>query len=234
MMLTLKEIRPETAEVSTFVFISDTPIDYRAGQHVSIRLPHENPDSRGTIRSFSLSSSPTEEQLAITTKRGESSFKRALFTLPIGAKIEARGPGGGFILREEDPGHHVMIAGGIGITPFRSMVTYASDTHLALPITVLYSNKTPEETVFKEYLDALSTKNPSITMVYTVTGTLSSSWNGKIGRIDEALIKEFSRSQCRYYVCGPLPFVESMVALLGTTMRIPSDRIHFEKFTGYN
>ena len=233
-MLTIQKIRKETGHVYTFHFSSDTPFAYRAGQHVSLRLPHEVPDTRGTIRSFSLSSSPTENYFSITTNEGESSFKKKLFSRTASDTIEARGPGGGFILREEDPGHHIMIAGGIGITPFRSMLTYVCDSHLTMPITVLYSNKTPEEIVFKEYLDALSTKNPSITMVYTVTGELSSSWNGMTGRINETLIREFSRGQCRYYVCGPLPFVEAMVTLLGTTMSIPSDRIHFEKFTGYN
>ena len=232
MTLTLQEIRQEIPRVRTFYFNPDSPCTYRAGQHMSVRLPHENPDNRGTIRSFSLSSSPTEQDLTITTNQGESSFKKKLFSLSTGNTIEARGPGGGFILREEDLGHHVMIAGGIGITPFRSMLTYVSDKQLSMPITVLYSNRTPEEIVFHKYLDQVSQQNPSIHMVHTLTRQSPPSWNGRIGRIDEAFIREFCRGQCRFYVCGPLPFVETMVALL-SSMDIASDRVHFEKFTGY-
>ncbi|MBI4062307.1 FAD-dependent oxidoreductase [Candidatus Gottesmanbacteria bacterium] len=231
MMLTLKEIRQETAKVSTFVFWPDSPLSYRAGQHVSIRLGHENSDNRGTIRTFSLSSSPTEQYLTITTNQGESSFKKKLFSLRAGAQIEARGPGGGFILRQEDPGHHIMIAGGIGITPFRSMLKYASDTRATIPITLLYSNRTPEEIVFRSFLDSLT---GHITIIHTITHPQeSTAWAGRTGRIDETTIAEFSKGQCRYYVCGPLPFVEAMVNLLGT-MGIPIDRIHYEKFTGYS
>ncbi|OGG28950.1 hypothetical protein A2971_04865 [Candidatus Gottesmanbacteria bacterium RIFCSPLOWO2_01_FULL_46_21] len=237
MMLTLSHVRQETLTATTFIFTSDSPISYRAGQHVSIRLPHENPDSRGTIRSFSLSSSSTEKVLAVTTNEGESSFKKKLFSFSAGDTIEARGPGGGFIFREEDPGHHIMIAGGIGITPFRSMLTYVSDKQLSMPITVLYSNRTPEEIVFKDYLAELSTK-----VIHTITRPQDSPtvWSGRTGRIDEALVREISTGPDsvgaggdRYYVCGSLPFVESMVTLLGT-MGIASDRIHFEKFTGYS
>ncbi len=235
MTLTLQEIREESTQVSTFVFTPDSPISYRAGQHLSIRLPHENPDERGTIRSFSLSSSPTEEYLSITVRRGVSSFKKTLFSLPLGSTIEARGPGGGFILREEDLGHHVMIAGGIGITPFRSMLTNVCDSHLTMPITLLYSNKTPEEIVFKNYLDHFSAKNSQIKIIHTITRPEGAEtvWNGRTGRIDETLIRQSSTDGDRYYVCGPLPFVEAMVNLLGT-MGIPIDRIHYEKFTGYS
>jgi ferredoxin-NADP reductase len=234
MILSIKKIRQETTRVSTFIFSPDAPLACRAGQHISMRLPHENPDNRGTIRSFSLSSSPTENYLSITTDQGESSFKKKLFSLTVGDTIEARGPGGGFILREEDPGQHIMIAGGIGITPFRSMLTYASDTHLSMPIRVLYSNRMPEEIIFRDYLDELTTKTHSIKIIITITRRERSStvWNGRTGRIDEALIRECSTGRDRYYVCGSVPFVESMVVLLGT-MGIGSDRVHYEKFTGY-
>lgn len=233
MILTINDIRQETERVSTFIFSSDSPFEYRAGQHISVRLPHENPDNRGTIRSFSLSSSPTEDYLSITTNRGESSFKKKLFSLSVGDTIEARGPGGGFIFREGDPGHHLMIAGGIGITPFRSMLTYFSDHKLSLPITLLYSNRTPEEIIFRDYLEKLE-GSISLDVVHTITRPqdLNESWNGRVGRIDEMFIREYSKGGDRYYVCGPLPFVEAMLALLGQ-MGITSDRVHFEKFTGY-
>ena len=228
MILTITDISQESARVSTFRFSSDTPTSYRAGQHISMRLPHENPDNRGTIRSFSISSSPTEQHLSITTNQGVSSFKKKLFSLSVGDAIEARGPGGGFIFREEDPGHHIMIAGGIGITPFRSMLKYVSDSKLTMPITLLYSSRTPEEILFKNFLGSIITN--TIAIVYTIT---RASWAGRRGRIDEKMISAYCRGTDRYYVCGPIVFVEAMIALLGT-MGMPSDRIHYEKFTGYN
>lgn len=235
MILTLTSNKKETPEVVTFNFIPDVPLVYRPGQHLSLRLSHENPDERGTIRSFSLSSSPTEKVLAITTKAGQSSFKHALFSLPIGATLEARGPGGGFVLSDDETIPVVLIAGGIGITPFRSMLTFAADKGSLRPITLVYSNKTPEEIVFKEELDQLMSTVTSLRIIYTITRPEETKrqWSGRSGRIDASLIKEVSPLQCQYYICGPVSFVDAMIEAVGS-IGVSQERIRFERFTGYS
>lgn len=231
MMFTLKEIRPETAEASTFIFTSDTPVVYKPGQHIVLRLPHENTDNRGVTRPFTLSSSPTEEGFVmITTKRGPSSFKQTLFALPIGSTTEAKSPVGNLYLLE-DQSPHIMLAGGIGITPFRSMIKYAFDKKLTMPITLLYSNKTLEEVVFKKELDAITTSMPNIKVVYTITQPE----DGLPGRrIDEAMIKAYCPDipNTIFYTAGPTGLVETIIAVLAG-MGVPPEHVKFEKFSGY-
>ncbi len=234
MILTLQKIRPETSEVSTFFFTPDAPIVFKPGQHISMILPIEKPDERGKVRTFTLSSSPTEGALTITTKKGPSSFKKALFQLALGATIDCRGPGGMFYLKEENL-QHVFLAGGIGITPFHSMVRYACDGKKNVQMTLLYSNKNPDEIVFKDELDAFVKKNPNLHIVYTITqpdqGTI---WQGRVGRIDELLLPETSsRSPGSHsYASGPPLFVDAMLAIL-KALDIPEKHQHFERFTGY-
>ncbi len=228
----LKEIRKETEEASTFVFTPDSIFPYLAGQHLSLMLPLENPDLRGTVRTLTLSSSPTEVGfVTITTKRGPSSFKQALFSLPVGSVVEARAVRGSMVLDETTLHPHIMLAGGIGITPFRSMIKYALDKHLSVPITLLYSNKTPEEIVFRKELDTIAQAMPTIKVIYTIT----QSKDGLPGRrIDEAMIKEYCSDipNAIFYTAGPMGLVEAMITLF-TGMGVPPEHVKFEKFSGY-
>ncbi|MBI3577751.1 FAD-dependent oxidoreductase [Candidatus Gottesmanbacteria bacterium] len=237
MKLTLKEIRSETKEAATFIFTLDIPIGYLSGQHVSIIVPIEAPDERGKVRTFTISSSPTQEGIiTITTKRGPSSFKQTLFSLPIGSAIEARGPTGSMTLDESDNRLRVMIAGGIGITPFRSILKYAFDKKLNLPITLLYSNKTPEEIVFRAELDEIASKLPSVKIIHTITHLEESKekWEGRTGRVDETMIKEVAPdlTNTLFFIAGPTAMVEAMIELL-KGLTIPNENVKFEKFSGY-
>lgn len=237
MKLTLKEIRKQTGEASTFIFTPDGPVSYMAGQHLSIQLHHEHPDERGTVRTFTMSSSPTEEGIIdITTKNGPSSFKQALFSLPIGTSLEARDPRGSIYLTGETSGEQVYVAGGIGITPFRSMIRYAFDTKLPIPIVLLYSNKAPEEIVFKKELDEIAQAQPSIAVHYTITQPVvgSTVWTGRVGRIDETFIKEHVQNMltATFYIAGPTGMVEGMIEILKTP-GVQPEHIKFEKFSGY-
>jgi ferredoxin-NADP reductase len=90
MKLTLRSTRNEAPDVRSFVFDPDIPVDFRTGQHVSIMLPIEQPDVRGNVRMFTVSSSSPEGMIMIMTKRGPSTFKKALFALSIGSVVEAR------------------------------------------------------------------------------------------------------------------------------------------------
>ncbi len=236
MNLTLKETRAETAEATTFFFVADTPVTYLPGQHIILRIPIEHPDERGNIRTFTLSSSPTEQFFGITTKRGPSSFKQKLFSMPLGSIIEARGPAGSFILHEKETRPQVMLTGGIGITPVRSMLKYALDTHLSFPITLLYSNKVPEEIVFRKELESMATQLPNFTFVETITRPEETKehWQGRVGRIDELMIREHAKDATNtlFYICGPKAMVDAMVTML-KTVAVLRTNILVEQFPGY-
>jgi ferredoxin-NADP reductase len=199
-------------------------------------LPIREPDARGNVRTFTLSSSPTEDMIMITTKQGRSSFKRALFGFRKGDGIEVRGPVGSFTFQKDSPGPYVFIAGGIGITPFRSMIKYALDKKLPQRITLLYCARTQEEFVFRKELDEWKDRHPPLSILYTVTHPIPGlpPWDGRIGRIDESWIRDHAKDEraTRYYVCGSGGMVDEMTALL-TRMKIPSQAMHFEKFSGY-
>lgn len=237
MKLILQATKQEAGEARTFVWTPDTHVPYKAGQHVSVMLVHDNPDIRGKVRTFTLSSSPTEEGIyQITTKLGPSSFKQALFSLPIGSNLEARAPSGSIILDEADTRLRVMIAGGIGITPFRSMIKYAADKNLSLPITLLYSNKIPEEIVFRKELEEIGQSHPSIKILFTVTRPEEGKeqWSGRVGRVDEEMVRQFAPDPANtlFYIAGPSVMVEAMLELL-QNMAVPKENILFEKFSGY-
>lgn len=243
MKLILIEKRQETPTIYSFIFKAQEPFQFIAGQLLQIYVPHENPDSRGIRRAFSIASSPTEDFIMIATRIIEngSSFKKALMSLPPKTTIEAEGPYGIFNLPENDSTHCIFITGGVGITPVRGLLKYATDKRLPTPITLLYSNVTPEEIVYRELLDELESQNANLDIVYTITQPQDSKtawssqtqWSGKVGRIDKELIQEKIKDQnTRFYVSGPIALVENFYNLL-KKLGIGDDSIKRENFPGY-
>ena len=171
--------RRETPSVQTFQFgIGGTGFRYRSNQFVFLELPGVQ-DPRGPRRPFSLSSSPTEtEGISITSKMTGSPFKDRLGALEVGEVGIVRGPLGEFLLDTSRPA--VMIAGGVGITPLRGMIRYAVDSDLPNPIVLLYSNKVPEEIVFRQELQAIAVGWGGLRVVHTLTRPQESttSWSG--------------------------------------------------------
>ncbi len=223
------ENEEECKDAITLKFLKPQ-IDYKAGQYLMYSLPVEDP--KGNIRPFSLASSPTEDFLLFTTKLTGSVFKNTLATLKKGDVINARGPFGKFVL--ENSPKHLMIAGGIGITPFRSMIKYAVDTKTKQQITLLYSNKIPEEIAYRDELEKWQKQNKFLRVIQTITRPEESNeqWSGRTGRIDDALIKEHSDVDTMFYVCGPPGMVDAMLELL-KQIGIPEERIRLERFAGY-
>jgi ferredoxin-NADP reductase len=143
MKMTLKSKHPEVEGVFTFTFQPEASITWQPGQYMHYVLKHENPDDRGEERWFTISSAPFETDIMITTRfDGEqiSSFKRALFKMEPGGVIEADGPKGSFTLQEGEH-HHIFIAGGIGVTPFRSMLLQLLHDHKNKSIDLMYANR---------------------------------------------------------------------------------------------
>ncbi|MBI4153594.1 FAD-dependent oxidoreductase [Candidatus Woesebacteria bacterium] len=239
MKLKLVEKREEAKGTKSFFWEPEKPLTYIAGQYYYFTLPSLNyPDPRGATRHFTLSSSPTEGNLLrITTRmRQESGFKKTLDELPIGTQIEGEGPNGTFILDDGDSGSHVFLAGGIGITPFRSMIKYAADKNLNIPIHLIYANSIPEEITFAGELQNWAKSWPNLKLDMTITKPEESSqpWSGLTGRIDENLIQklvsDFNKNI--FWVCGPPAMVEAMEQALGK-LGLSAGKLHSEKFTGY-
>lgn len=233
MKLKLVKKTNEAKGTKSFFFEPDQKITWLPGQYFYFTLPAlTHSDPRGATRHFTISSSPTEGNLIrLTTRiRDESGFKQTLDELPTGSVIEGEGPNGTFIIDENEPGPHFVLAGGIGITPFRAIAKYLADKKLKTSLYILYSNSTAEEIAFKKELESLVKKNPNIKIEFIVTS--------KDGRIDEEKIKKFldhwslAIKDCAFWISGPPAMVDAMETVLGK-MDVRAGQVRSEKFTGY-
>jgi len=234
--LSLLESRRESPTSMTFRFSTQgTGFQYLSNQAVRLALPGVD-DPWGAVRTFSLSSSPSEEgHISITCKISDTPFKQALARLRPGATAEVYGPLGLFLYDLHRPA--VFLAGGIGITPFRGMLRFAADMGATEPRRLLYSARVPEEFVFRAELDEMSRTSPHVQVHYTVTRPSESptKWNGRVGRIDEAWIREVAEplERPKFFVAGLPEMVEEMVTILGGPLHVPEDDIDWEVFRGF-
>jgi glycine betaine catabolism B len=155
-LLRLRERVQLSRDTYDFVFTPERPFTYRPGQYMEFTFQHPRTDSRGARRYFTLASSPTESEVRLGVKFYEpgSSYKRALMGVNAQVPIVAAQLGGDFVL-PKDPGRKlVFIGGGIGVTPFRSMLRYLLDTGQSRSVTLLYAAKTPDDLVYREVFEA--------------------------------------------------------------------------------
>jgi ferredoxin-NADP reductase len=235
-VLPLLESRRESPSAMTFRFSTvGTGFRYLSNQAVRLALPGVD-DPWGAARTFSLSSSPSEPgQVSITCKISDTPFKQALAVLRPGETAEVYGPIGLFLYDRHRPA--VFLAGGIGITPFRGMLRFASDTGATEPRRLLYTARVPEELIFRDELDALAHSSPHVRVRYSVTRPSESKteWKGRVGRVDEAWIREAAEPLTRpkFYVAGLPDMVEEMVTTLSARMHVPEDDLDYEVFRGF-
>jgi ferredoxin-NADP reductase len=229
----------ESPNTFSYFFESDTKFNFKAGQFVYLTLPKLNyPDERGATRHFTISSSPTEENIRITTRiRQESGYKKTLNALPMGSTLEAKGPHGSFVLTDHDAliTNHLFLAGGIGITPFRSMIKYNIDKNLKLPMYLIYSNS-DDGFVFKKELNIWQKENDFIKIYYHNSQILGHIDSFKINELIKKIKLEISNPQsgknCVFWLVGPNKFVNASEEML-SEMNINVESIKTEKFTGY-
>lgn len=231
-----------TADAWTFSFKKPKGFKYTAGQYIKIKLPINAPDSRGVSRYFTLSSSPTEEFLSITTRIMKSSFKIALSEISQNSRVEMRGPWGDFVLdisaslentRDRQGKQVVMIAGGIGLTPYRSMIKYVVDMKLPFRIIMIVSYRNEKDILFKEELEGIQKKNNNIQIVTTISEP-GASWRGDKGRINIKLLQKklASFNNKAYYIAGPDPMIAVIARMLGSE-GVVKDQILTDGFPGY-
>lgn len=209
-----------------FSLILEKPKDFNfyPGQYLDIELPVQ--DRNGNTRAYTISSSPTEDFLMITTKKGVSQFKKALEESKKGDSITTSHPAGTFTLDESTPA--VFIAGGIGITPFRSIIKYALDQNLNTPITLFYSNS-DNNFLFKKELGRWQRKLPNLTIHY-----LDTSKHKRLNRVTLQQILNFPLSIVNYiyYLAGPPTMVDEFEKIL-LSLGIDQISIRYDRFDGY-
>ena len=193
LVLRLKEKVKVAKNTYDFVFEPDQKIKFRPGQYLEWTLGHKNPDTRGNRRYFTIASSPTEGNIRLGVKfyPNGSTFKQNLLKMEGGGVSTASQLSGEFTLPNDVNKKLVFLAGGIGITPFRSIIKYLLDNGEKRNIVMLYSNRTPEDVAYRKILEEAQTKL-GLKTVYTVTDANipEATWQGKTGIIDEKMLKE--------------------------------------------
>jgi ferredoxin-NADP reductase/nitrite reductase/ring-hydroxylating ferredoxin subunit len=222
-----------------------TPLSYTAGQFAFFDIGQVYNDPKGPIRHFTISSSPTENFIMFSTRIRDSPYKKRLSNLEEGTKVKIRGPEGQFVLHEDDYSKPaVFLSGGIGVTPFRSMIKYATDKQLPLKIVMFDSNRNRNNILFKEEFDDWATVNKNLEIIYTISddergqsSSAANDWKGEYGRIDKAMILKYLDTNMLnnsiFYICGPPSMLKAMQSLLQDDLEIPKERIKVEEFTGY-
>lgn len=215
-----------TDEITSFYFKKPSGFHYKPGQYVKVTVKLEVDDSKGNTRFFTLSSSPSEDYLMIATKMQPSEFKKKLYELEIGERLQIRGPYGSFVFDADTKKVHVFIAGGMGITPFRSMIRFSVDESLEVPMILIYSYNSTNNAVFLDELRDVTQKNPRLTTYF-----IDSSQHG---HIDSQMIKKSLENykNCVYYITGPTEMVDEVSAIL-STLKVPESDVSKEYFSGY-
>ncbi len=225
MKLKLVEKKQETVDVISFIFTPSEPLTWIPGQFLHYVLHHEPTDDRGSDRWFTNSAAPFENHVRITTRITQdkgSSFKKMLTSLSIGKSVEISYLEGDFTL--DDPSReHVFIAGGIGITPFRAILTQMNYEKKPINVTLLYSNR-DKNIVYKEELEEIAKNNPNLKIHYIFSPE----------HIDEKKIKELipDLQKPMFFISGPEPMVDNLGNML-KEMGIPEDHIKQDWFPGY-
>jgi ferredoxin-NADP reductase len=227
----------ETLAEGTLAFHLERPAEFsfKAGQAVVFELLDPPSGEGQKRRTFSLVSAPYEPTLTIATRMRDSAFKRALKALPVGAGVKLIGPIGQFTLA--DAGRPaVFIAGGIGITPFMSMLRQAAKDESPQRLVLLYSNRRPEDAAFLRELHELARRNPNFRLVATMTemGKSAAQWEGETGFVDARLVERSVDGLAApvYYVVGPPGMVAAMVDILRSA-GVAESSVLTEEFYGY-
>jgi ferredoxin-NADP reductase len=210
-------------------------VDFTPGQYFWVELldpPYD--DEKGPRRHITVVTSPNDRGvLGLATRVRDSAFKRSLAELPVGTEVDVEQPKGDFLLPDDTEQEYVFIAGGIGITVFRSMLRYIAEENLPHHVTLIYSNRDRESTAFLDELQELERANPNLRVVLTMTE--DPEWDGETRRIDADFLRDHLGDDLgafTYLVAGPPGMVEAMAAMLKEA-GVPEAKVRPERFSGY-
>jgi ferredoxin-NADP reductase len=229
--------RTDVAEgTMAFQFEKPNNFMFKAGQYIDLTLSGSQPGSSdGLTHTFSIASSPSDKELVVATRMRNTVFKRAISTLPIGSRAKIEGPLGSFNLHKNAARPAIFLAGGIGIAPFLSMLTYATEEKLRHLIVLFYANRNLEDAAFIDALWRLERENSRFRLVPTLTrAAIANGWKGTTGYITpEMLLAHVGILRGPiYYIAGP----PAMVAATRRTLSevgVDEDDIRTEEFAGY-
>lgn len=232
-------LRRERVAEGTMAFHFSRPSGFRhqAGQSLLMTLvdPPET-DSEGNGRTFTIASAPHEPGLMIATRMRDTAFKRVLGTAPIGTAVRIDGPSGEMVLHDDAARPAVLLAGGIGITPFLAMARHAAHERLPHRLYLFYSNRRPEDAAFLPELTQMAQLNPNFRLIATMTEPEKSAqrWPGETGFIRREMLERHLDAMVNpmYYFAGPPPMTLAMREML-ERMGVGDEAMRYEDFYGY-
>src|SRR5688500_4995112 len=237
MTATVAEKREVAKGTLLVLFAVDDYPAYRPGSYFWVELPDRgDDDEKGLRRHISLVTSPTETSergvVGLATRLRDSAFKRTLASLEVGDEVQVEEPKGSFLLPEETDVPYVFVAGGIGITVFRSMLRFIRDEQLPYEVTLAYSNRDRESAAFLDELEELEREIPGLSVVLTMTE--DQDWDGESRRIDPDFLHDHVGDLGRpvFLVAGPPAMAEGVADAL-KAYGIPEARVLTDKFSGY-
>ena len=233
----LKDRREVAEGTAAFWFDSSgSDFTFRAGQNADFMLvnPPET-DSEGNARTFSFCSSPNNKgTIMVATRMRPTAFKNSLKVIPLGTGVKVGPSMGSFTLHKDVSKSAVFLAGGIGITPMRSIVEWATQERLPHRLILFYSNRTPAAAAFLPDFATWAKHNPQFKLIATVTDAKDPAWPYEFGRINKDLLTRHvpDLHQAIYYLAGPPAMVTGMRQLLDS-LGISEDNLKTEEFAGY-
>ena len=229
--------KQEVAKGTLFVTIDllGEEVEFRPGQYFHVTLPNlGDDDEKGLRRHITVVTSPNEEGvLGFATRMRDSAFKRTLGELPVGSEVEVEPPKGKFVLPEETARPLVFVAGGIGITVFRSMLRYIREKQLSYRVTLIYSNRDRESTAFLDELRELEQALPDFRLILTMTQ--DPGWEGETRKVDGEFVKDYLGEDLNKYtflVAGPPAMAEGVQKALAAA-GVRDENVIAERYSGY-
>ncbi len=226
----VKEIIPRTSDVSSFRFPRPAELVYKPGQYMMVTIKS---GGKELMHPFSFSSSPTEkDHIEFTKKFTPNEYSVALKTLKPGNWAQIDAPYGKFTFEGEYP-KIALLTGGIGITPFRSIIKACTDKKLNTSIVLIYGCRTPGDIAFRREFEEMQAQNKNLRLVFTVNEP-NGSWIGAVGNITAELVKKEmpDYKERTFYACGPPGMVQAMTNLV-KELGLPETQLKLESFAGY-
>lgn len=236
MRATVKEKRDVAKGTLLVTFdLQGQEVDFKPGQYFFVTLvdpPYE--DEKGPRRHISVVTSPNERgTLGLATRLRDTAFKKSLAEIEVGAPVDVEPPKGSFVLPEDTSRPYVFVAGGIGITVFWCMLQYIEEESLPYRVTLVYSNRTREETAFLDELKAYEERNPDFRLILTMTQ--DPGWEGESRKIDADFLREHvgeGMDEATFMVAGPPGMTKAIEAKLAEA-GVPEERLLAASYSGY-